>query len=545
LFLSILLGRTGKFSVDVFERHAANVTYGFGVVFSRMSAARLRSNAMDVLDEIFSHGVRWQTIEVRAGGNSFTSSGHGFGAVDRQTLLQVLTRHARGAGVRIHHSCAVECTSLLEDYDIVVAAEGAGSATRQRLAGYFKPTVTHGSSRYIWLGMDRAADSMKFLVADSDDGPIGAHVYPYSAHASTFLVEMPEGVWISAGFADEPHAPGWNDDRAVEYCEEVFAGELAGARLIGNGSRWQQFSEVRNEHWSAPPIVLLGDAAHTAHFSVGSGTSMAMEDAAELARCLNRFERVEEAFDAYEAARQPTVAAVQDSAWTSSLFWERLGNEAGRDVGELMLRLLTRTGQTDLDTLLRIDAKLSAVLPVASGIARDSGTIPAARWSYLCKELRASGAALVEPREIPDVDARRFDASRCRSIAVIADWQKDCEQALHRCAHGIVELRKRLPGTPEGVFILVDGKVLQRPTVVRIREYLAKLGSLVPLDFICVGRIDLLPSARALQMVLCDFVKSELRLPAVYACTPAHLSHARTQVHAARADEIWLLQGSP
>jgi 2-polyprenyl-6-methoxyphenol hydroxylase-like FAD-dependent oxidoreductase len=544
LFLSILLARAGRHTVDVFERHAANVTYGFGVVFSRMSAARLRAGAMHVLDEVLDHGVKWESIEVRVRGTSFKSSGHGFGAVDRQTLIRVLQKHAQAAGARIHHSTPAHAANLLEDYDVIVAADGAGSGTRRHLADHFRPTVTHGSSRYIWLAMDRAVESMQFLIADGRDGPVGAHVYPYSAVASTFLAEVPEDVWRRAGFTDEQRPPGWNDDLAKEYCEEVFAQDLAGARLIGNGSRWQTFTEVRNERWFAPPVVLLGDAAHTAHFSVGSGTSMAMEDAAELARCLARFDRVDAAFEAYQAARQPSVAAIQESAWTSSQFWERLQNEVGRDVGELMLRLLTRTGQTDLDTLLRIDGHLSTVLRPASDIDHAHDAIPAVRWGDVHREPHATGAALVESSQIAEINAFGEDLSRWDCVAVTADWQEDYSHEPQRCAHDIGELRKRASRTPCGLFVLVDTKESQRLIVDRLRAHLCALRNRVALDFVSVGRISLLPAARALQMVLCDFVKSELRLPAVYACTPEHLNHARTHVQAARADQIWLLQGS-
>src|SRR5262249_52107322 len=183
-----------------------------------------------------------------------------------------------------------------------------------------------------------------------------------------------EQVWRDAGFtADDTQPPGWTDERLLRYCQNVFASDLEGAALIGNGSRLLSFADISNERWSAPPVVLLGDAAHTAHFSVGSGTSMAMEDAAELASCLSRFANIDEAFRAYEAARRPVVSVIQLAAWASRQFWEQLKHEAHRDIDEILLRLLTRTGQTDVDLLRRIDPGLSRSTPDRSQRNRCAG----------------------------------------------------------------------------------------------------------------------------------------------------------------------------
>jgi 2-polyprenyl-6-methoxyphenol hydroxylase-like FAD-dependent oxidoreductase len=290
-----------------------------------MSIARLRAFAPDVIDEIMSHGVRWESVQVRAAGGVARSHGHAFAAVGRKEMLRVLRKHALDARVQIFQPWRVASASALRGYDVVVAADGAQSCIRQGMADHFEPSVRCGSSRYAWFGATRAFECMTFLFAEGPHGPMGAHVYPYSDTASTFLVEAPEHVWRDAGFAeDDPRPPGWSDERLLNYCQAVFASELGDGSLVANGSRLLRFPEVRNQRWSAPGVVLLGDAAHTAHFSVGSGTSMAMEDAAELASCLSRFARLPDAFRAYEAARRPVAASVQATAWASSQFWERL-----------------------------------------------------------------------------------------------------------------------------------------------------------------------------------------------------------------------------
>jgi anthraniloyl-CoA monooxygenase len=546
LFLALLLGRDGRHVVDVFDRDNEDATYGFGVVFSRMSVARLRFVARDVVDEILSHGVYWHSLEVRAWGAVAKSSGHGFGAVERQAMLRVLRRHAVGAGVRIFQSRSVEATDLLNTYDIVVAADGAGSTTRRRMAEYFRPTVTYGATRYAWFGADRPFECMTFLLADGGHGLMGAHVYPYSRTASTFLVEASEQVWRNAGFiADGPRPPGWTDENALNYCQKIFSSYLGVATLIGNGSRWLRFAEVRNEHWSAPRVVLLGDAAHTAHFSVGSGTSMAMEDAVELAKCLSRFTVIDEAFRAYEAARRPVTAGIQMAAWASSQFWERLDNEAGRDVDEIMLRLLTRTGQTDIELLSRIDPTLPTVTHrPSSKLFEDGNVVAVPLTSCVCHTRGRPVAVLVQPHEIEQLDKTHPPEPQWTSVALVVDWNKDGIQAVNQTAACLAKLRLRSGGIPTGVFFLAQNVKSPEMACRHLATWTAALRKLARLDFVSIGCRDSMPASRTMQMMLCEFVRSELGLTTIYACLPGHLSHGRTHVKAARADKIWLIQGS-
>jgi 2-polyprenyl-6-methoxyphenol hydroxylase-like FAD-dependent oxidoreductase len=547
LFLALLLRRMTHCAVDVFDRAPQDATYGFGVVLSRLSAARLRSVAKDVMDDILSRGVRWQSVEARFRGAVAKSSGHDFGAVERRAMLRVLRTHAANAGVRISHSCGVDSTELLSNYDVVVAADGAGSTTRTQLAKYFRPAIAHGTSRYVWFGADRPFSCMTFLLADGRHGLLGAHVYPYSPTQSTFLVEAPEQVWHNAGFtADDTRPPGWTDESLLRYCQDVFASDLAGARLIGNGSRLLSFAEVSNERWWAPAVVLLGDAAHTAHFSVGSGTSTAMEDAAELASCLSRFAKIDEAFRAYEAARRPVVSDIQLAAWASREFWEQLDNEAQRDIDAILLRLLTRTGQTDIDLLRRIDPALPPVPAPRSAVDRCRETSFAAPLSQ-CAELSSETqvAALVQPHEIDEIDARWPQDSQWSAVALVVDCDNDDMQAVGETVAHLTRLRTFARGVSVGVFHLAHTTELPRVTAGRVRAFATALCKRVPLDFMSIGCIEPIAASRTMQMRLCEFVRSDLGLTSVYACLAAQRSHARTHVEAARADRIWLLQGLP
>lgn len=545
LFLALLLHRTGQYTVDVFDRAPEDATYGFGVVLSRLSVARLRSAAKDVMDDILSQGVRWQSVEARYRGAVAKSLGHDFGAVERRAMLRVLRTHATKANVRISQSCRVDALELLNDYDIVVAADGAGSSTRMQLANHFRPAITHGTSRYVWFGADRAFDCMTFLLADGRHGLFGAHVYPYSGTQSTFLVEAPDQMWRDAGFAaDDTYPPGWTDERLLRYCEEMFASDLRGASLTGNGSRLLSFAEVCNERWSTPRVVMLGDAAHTAHFSVGSGTSMAMEDATELASCLSRVSNIDEAFRAYEAARRPVVSDIQLAAWASRQFWEQLNNEAHRDIDEILLRLLTRTGQTDVDLLRRIDPGLPSLTPPRSEKNRCAENMIFAAPLSQCAELPCETpvVALVRPHEIDEICARKH---RWSAVALVVDCNRDELQAVNETAAHLTKLRAFLPGVSVGVFHLAHTREPPQVAAGRVCAFAAALCKLMPLDFMSIGCTEPMAASRTMQMRLCEFVRSDLGLTSVYACLPTHGSHARTHVEAARADRIWLLRGVP
>jgi anthraniloyl-CoA monooxygenase len=388
---------------------------------------------------------------------------------------------------------------------------------------------------------------MTFLLADCAHGLLGAHVYPYSPTQSTFLVEAPGDVWRDAGFAaDDTRPAGSTDEKLLRYCQEMFASDLQGAKLVGNGSRLLSFAEVCNEHWSTGRVVMLGDAAHTAHFSVGSGTSMAMEDAAELTSCLSRVVNIDDAFRAYEVARRPVVSDIQLAAWASRQFWEQLNNEAQRNIDEILLRLLTRTGRTDIDLLRRMDPALPGPALRRSASNRRGETSFAAPLSQ-CTELPCETpvAALVQPHDIDEIGRWQSHHPQCSAVALVVDCNQDDTQAVKETAAHLTRLRALVRGISVGVFHLAHTRELPHVAAERVRAFAAALCKLVPLDFMSIGCTEPMAASRTMQMRLCEFVRSDLGLTSVYACLPTHGSHARTHVEAARADRIWMLRGLP
>ncbi|MFD9069058.1 FAD-dependent monooxygenase [Streptomyces lasiicapitis] len=530
LMLALLLRRTGGHQVDVFERSPRGATYGFGVVFSRLSLARLRRAVPDVVASLLSEGARWDDVEVRRAGHRARSSGHGYAAVERKTLLATLARLAEEAGAVLHFDTEADADDLLGQYDVVVAGDGAGSRTRTVHADAFGAHVTTGGGRYAWFGVDRAFDAMTFLFADSAAGPLGAHVYPYAKDRSTFLVELGEQTWRAAKLTDgHARGPGWNDRHAMEFCAAVFAEDLAGARLLGNGSRWLSFPRISTERWSAGRLVGIGDAVHTAHFSVGSGTTMALEDAVELARRLSApGTDTEAACAAYEAARRPAVEAVQQAAWASVRMWEHPQDHQDLDAETLMLRLLSRTGQSPADLLLRLDPGLAhaAVRPLT---ALPDAPVPALVRHGPCR--RPGDALLVEAGgPLPPAG---------QSGPLLVEVPAADPAAAARC---LEDLRAQRPGVSVGVLLRAPAPA-EEP-VSRAVEGLTGLARTVPLDIVAVAPGAGAPAAnRAAQMAVTERVRAACpgRLTTAYVCDERDLSQGWTHVQAGRADAVWTI----
>ena len=283
--------------ITVWERNAADDTFGFGVVFSDETLGGIEHADPAIHAAMEAEFARWDDIDVHYRGQVVTSGGHGFAAMSRARLLEILQERCRTLGVTLHFlTPAPDIDELAASYDLVIAADGLNSAIRARYADTFRPTLEQRRCRYMWLGTSKVFDAFTFDVRETPYGVMQMHGYPYDAKGSTFIVEMHDEVWERAGFRalDEELAaspgglrPGMSDERSIERVREIFADVLDGHDVMANNSRWIGFTTIRNECWRSGNVVLLGDAAHTAHFSIGSGTKLAMEDALALAACLH------------------------------------------------------------------------------------------------------------------------------------------------------------------------------------------------------------------------------------------------------------------
>ncbi|MDQ2897417.1 MAG: FAD-dependent monooxygenase [Actinomycetota bacterium] len=334
LFAATLVKRADPDAeVVLFERNRAEDTFGFGVVFSDATLAGIHAADPVLLTALTEHGVHWDPIEVRLHGERFRCGGNGMAAVERKTLLGLLQQGAVDAGVDVRFSTQVDVDDVLGGgYDLVVAADGANSRLRDRFADAFRPTAETAAAKFIWLGTTHLFEGLTFVHARGPHGVFAVHGYPIGNGVSTFIVETDEESWRAAGLDefDVTAPPGASDEKTRAYLAELFAEQVDGHPLLVNNSRWGNFQTRRAARWShqagSTQLVLLGDSAHTAHFSVGSGTKMAMEDAIALADALGSHPGdVPAALADYEQIRQPKVAKIQNAARPSLSWWEHFG----------------------------------------------------------------------------------------------------------------------------------------------------------------------------------------------------------------------------
>jgi salicyloyl-CoA 5-hydroxylase len=337
LFLATLLRRADpSVEVTVFERNRADDTFGFGVVFSDRTLAGIHAADPVLREALDTHGRHWDAIEVRLKGERIRCGGNGMAAINRRVLLEVMQARAVQAGARLRFSQEVDLPDLA-GFDLVVAADGTGSRIRERFAEALEPTVETATAKFIWFGTDYLFDGLTFVHERGPHGVFAVHGYPISDSVSTFIVETDESSWRAAGLDefDTTQPPGPSDEKTRAYLQELYADQIDGRKLLVNNSRWGNFRTRRTARWHLPEplgrsgpaaLALLGDAVHTAHFSVGSGTKMAMEDAIALSAALvEHGSDLPAALAAYEAAARPSVEAIQGSARPSLSWWEHFG----------------------------------------------------------------------------------------------------------------------------------------------------------------------------------------------------------------------------
>ncbi len=354
--------------VTVWERNAAEDTFGFGVVFSDETLGGIEHADAGIFSAMCREFARWDDIDVHFRGRTLTSGGHGFAAMSRKRLLAILQARCAELGVRILFRAEADAAVLSGQYDLVVAADGMNSATRAAFASSYAPDLERRRCKYIWLGTDLVFDAFKFYILDTPAGIMQVHGYPYSDKASTFILEMHEDVWRRAGFAASAAAnlaPGQSDEISVEMIRDLCADVLGGPgdgqhSLVANNSRWTTFSTVRCQAWRHGNVVLLGDAAHTAHFSIGSGTKLAMEDALALAACLHEQPDLDAGLAAYEAERRPVVTSTQRAAQASLEWFENIGQYAGQDPHQFAFNIMTRSRRVTYDNLRLRDPEFVA-----------------------------------------------------------------------------------------------------------------------------------------------------------------------------------------
>ena len=348
LFFSLLMkGRDPRHRISVLERNGPDDTFGWGVVFSDETLNNIAEADPPSYAEITRSFAHWDAIDIHYQGEVLTSRGHGFSGLARKRLLNILQRRAAELGVELAFNHEVTDVAALRRADLVLAADGANSLVRSRYAGEFEPALDWRPNKFIWLGTTRRFDAFTFFFKEDAHGLWRVHAYRFDDEHGTFIVETTEDTWRRAGLANA------DEDATIAFCERLFADELQGHKLLKSRAIWRSFPTVRNKRWSFENVALIGDAAHTAHFSVGSGTKLAMEDAITLADALSRKPNdVAAALAVYESERRIEVERLQRAAQSSLQWFE----EAERYFGtleplEFAASLLTRSLRITHDNL--------------------------------------------------------------------------------------------------------------------------------------------------------------------------------------------------
>jgi anthraniloyl-CoA monooxygenase len=400
LYFALLMKRQDpSHDITVVERNRPYDTFGWGVVFSDQTLGNLQAadppSAAQILDS-FSH---WDDIEVNIRGAKIRSSGHGFCGIGRKRLLNILQRRCEDLGVRLQFECDVQRDDQFADADLIIASDGLNSRIRTRHAATYRPDIDLRDCRFVWLGTTKLFEAFTFAFEETEWGWFQAHAYRFDDSTSTFIVETPERVWRAAGLE------AMEKEDAIAFCEKLFEKYLDGHRLMSNAShlrgsaQWIRFPRVVCKTWvhdnGRAPVVLMGDAAHTAHFSIGSGTKLALEDSIELARCIGRTpDDLKQALDAYQAVRSIEVLRIQNAARNSTEWFEHVDRYVNLPPEQFAYSLLTRSQRISHENLrLRDKGYVEEFEEWIAERAEAQGAAAAAAWRAAGPGSLQAGAA--------------------------------------------------------------------------------------------------------------------------------------------------------
>ncbi len=337
--------------IDLFEQNAAGATWGFGVVFSEQALEFLRADDPETVDAIAPRMQSWNNITINLRGESVEIDGVGFSSIGRLELLAILQQRVRAVGVTPRYDTLIQSVDDLKGHDLIVAADGLNSLVRRSFEGDFGTSVTYSANKFAWYGTAKRFETLSQTFIETDRGAFNAHHYRYAPDMSTFLVECDPETWQRYGFADK------TVEESKAICEQVFADTLDGHPLVSNKSVWRNFPWIWNERWSFKNMVLVGDALHSAHFSIGSGTRLAIEDVIALVKALEAERELAGAFARYQADRKPVLKKLVTAARASADWYEKFPAHMKLGLMDFAYGYITRSGRID-------DARLRAMSPL-------------------------------------------------------------------------------------------------------------------------------------------------------------------------------------
>jgi anthraniloyl-CoA monooxygenase len=356
LYFAILMKQAdAAHEIAVYERNGPDDTFGWGVVFSDKTLSYLKENDEVSYRRITDTFETWDNVDIVHRDQKITVRGNKFSGIARIEILKILQNRCRELDVdlRFRHEVAnVEALSAAGD--LLIGADGINSTVRQAYSDFFKPSLSVRSNKYIWYGTNQLFHGLALTFRNNDDGLFAAHSYKFNKTTSTFIVECDEQTWTTAAFAN------MSDEQTRAYLEQVFVKDLNSHGLLSNNSKWLYFVNVKNACWGHRHIVLLGDALHTAHFSIGSGTKLALEDAIALKRCFDRTGVVSAALDEFERLRRPIIEEYQAAALESCVWFENARRYLHLDPLPFAFELMMRSGRVHYENLKQRDPEFIA-----------------------------------------------------------------------------------------------------------------------------------------------------------------------------------------
>jgi len=364
LYFAILMKKTNpNHNIKVYERNAADSTFGWGVVFSGKTQENLKEADAVSHKAITETFAEWDNVDVVHRGEKVTIRGNRFSGIARIEMLKILQKRCAELDVELNFETEIDdVEKLAGDCDLFMGADGINSTVRRLYAEQFKPDLSTRPNKYIWFGTHQLFHGLTLTFKQNEYGVFASHSYKFNNDTSTFIVECDPQTWDAAGFEK------MNEEDTRKSLERVFKEDLHGHHLMSNNSKWINFVNVKNNHWHYQNIALLGDALHTAHFSIGSGTKLALEDSIALHRCFaeNKTD-IEKALSEFETTRKPVVESLQSAAYESLMLFENLKDFMHLTPLELAYKMMTRSGRVDVESLRKRDPDFVAKYESAHG----------------------------------------------------------------------------------------------------------------------------------------------------------------------------------